>query len=254
MWFRIFLELHLFTEKMCFRTCTLLLVGYRSIGASGNRRASSDDRSFPGINMQRVTRGVSLDSSMVGCTCTCTRVCTRTYSAGGPRANESEHARVRTVAPARRICIVYIYMCVCAYVKILHNGILHNGLCPSRSWKEMKNEALLSAGSFSLACVRACILACGRAYVLQTCSPIHTFLFSPVQLFLYLSVFRYYSVIRCLKSAECGKIFIYCRRRIYLLYYIISPSFRYRFNLFFFLFYSWLVSSRKHLLAQLFTS
>lgn len=30
---------------------------------------------------------------------------------------------------------------------ILHNGILHNGLCPPRSRKEMKNEALLSPRS-----------------------------------------------------------------------------------------------------------
>jgi len=111
---------------------------------------------------------------MVGCICTYTR----TYSAGGPRENESEHARVRTVAPAKRVCIAYIlcmYVCMCAYVKILHNGILHNGLCPSRSWKEMKNEALLSTAprrSVSFRCgVRACVLA----YVLLT----RVFLYTP---------------------------------------------------------------------------
>lgn len=197
---------------MNLRARTPLLVGYRSIGTSGNRRARTDDRSFPGINMQRVTRGVSSDSSMVGCTCTCPCVCTRTRVFRWRAAwDESEHARVRTIAPTRCICTIYIHicirmcmyvcicMCMCAYVKILYNGILHNSLCPSRSWKEMKNEALLTAGSFSLACVRACWTR-ARVCPSNVLSYTHLFAFSPVQPFPYLSVFWYcYAA-----SRECG--------------------------------------------------
>lgn len=158
--------------------------------SSGNRRTRSDDRSFPGINMQRVTRGVSSDSSMVEC------AHARAYSAGGPRENESEHARVRTVASARRMYIIYMYacvcmcmyVCVCAYVKILHNGILHNGLCPSRSWKEMKNEALLSAAPVPFRW-HACVLACARMSFQRVIFYKHLFVFPSVQLFPYLPVY-----------------------------------------------------------------
>jgi len=93
-------------------------------------------------------------------------------------AREREWARTRShsrAGQARMYCIYIMYVCMCAYVKILHNGILHNGLCPSRSWKEMKNEALLSTAprrSVSFRCgVRACVLA----YVLLT----RVFLYTP---------------------------------------------------------------------------
>jgi len=119
---------------------------------------------------------------MVGCTCT------RTYViplAGRTRTRVS----IVCVASVRCVCIVCVCgvrarVCVCAYVKIIHNGILHNGLCPSRSWKEMKNEALLSAGSFSLY-MRACARVC-PSNVLS-----YTYLFPPVQPFPYLSVLQH---------------------------------------------------------------
>lgn len=206
---------------MNFRTRTLLLVGYRSIGASSNRRARNDDRSFPGINMQRVTRGVSSDSSMVGCTCTCTR--TRVFRWRAAREREWAHERAFAQSRWARVYCIY----ACAYVKILYNGILHNGLCPSRSWKEMKNEAFLSAAPrrFLFAGVHARLRAYVRARVCPSnvLSYTHLFLFSPVRPFPYLSVFRC-TVTRRLKRADCGKILIYCHRRSYFLHY--SPPIR----------------------------
>lgn len=106
---------------------------------------------------------------------------------------------------------------------ILHNGILHNGLCPSRSWKEMKNERLLSR-RFLLARI-----LCIHESVLLPYFPIRTFL-----CFLWFLIFPYFvimvlrNMVKPLSLLSLRHIFIY-------LALILSPMhlfFLYLFNSF----------------------
>lgn len=129
LWSPIVPHFRFFTGKWVFELVLFCLSDTDLSARASNRRARSDDRSFSGINMQRVTRGVSSDSSMVGCTCTCTRA--RAYTeiyaeyiplADRARTRVSTHTFTQSHTRRPRAYVLYTYTCACAYVKFSTMG------------------------------------------------------------------------------------------------------------------------------------